>query len=274
MTGQPQAAGPSGRLLLREAWDDLRTVLVNRDLWLFTGWMDIHVRYRRSILGPWWLTLSMAVTLGFMAAVYSIILKVDSPRYVPYLAIGLPLWTFISTALNESAGLFTTAKTAIHTAKLPLSMYPLKAIWRNLIILAHNFIIVIAVWIWWGIWPGWNLLPFAAGMGLLILTGIAWLFILGVAGARFRDIEPMVGSLMTPMFLLTPIIWYPSQLRGYGALLNWNPFYHYLEIVRQPLLAGAATPLNWGFSIVFTLGSAALAAVVFIRYHRSIPVWV
>jgi ABC-2 type transport system permease protein/lipopolysaccharide transport system permease protein len=236
--------------------------------------MDIHVRYRRSILGPLWLTLSMAVTLGFMAAVYSIILKVDSTRYVPYLAIGLPVWTFISTVLNESAGLFTTSKTAIHTAKLPLSMYPLKAIWRNLIILAHNFIIVVAVWIWWGIWPGWNLLLFAAGLGLITLTGTAWLFILGVAGARFRDIEPMVGSLMTPMFLLTPIIWYPSQLRGYGALLNWNPFYHYLEIVRQPLLAASVDPFNWWFTVFFTLTSVVLAAFVFIRYHRSIPVWV
>ena len=134
------------------------------ELWSTTAWYDIRQRYRRSVLGPFWLTLSMGILVGTMGILYAHLFGQSVADYVPYLALGLIAWTFIATFITEGSNVFITYSGLISQAKAPLSTHVFRVVWRNLIIFAHNIWIYVAVAIIFGIWPG--------ATGLLVIPGL------------------------------------------------------------------------------------------------------
>ena len=166
------------------------------------------------------------------------IFKAPTEEYLPFLAVGLILWGFISTALTEGCTNFIQADAIIKQLPIPLIVHVLRPIWRNVIILAHNFAIFpivlfvmdrpVTETIWLAL-PGF----------LLLLLNLTWLSTaLGVVCARYRDIPQIIASLMQVVFYLTPIMWLPNLLpeRAGMYMLTFNPFFHLIEIVRAPLL--------------------------------------
>ena len=90
------------RLALRDVVDG--TILW--PLWVTLGWNDIRQRYRRSLLGPFWLTASMAIMVVSLGVIYARIFKTDINDFLPFLCVGLLVWGFISSTLNEAGTLF------------------------------------------------------------------------------------------------------------------------------------------------------------------------
>ena len=54
---------------------DLIKTLRRSELWLLLGWLEIKQRYTRSVLGPLWITISMAVMVGSIGVVYGSLFK-------------------------------------------------------------------------------------------------------------------------------------------------------------------------------------------------------
>ena len=54
---------------------DILTGMCSLRIWGTLGWHDIKQRYRRSVLGPFWFTLSTAIMVGVLGALYSSILN-------------------------------------------------------------------------------------------------------------------------------------------------------------------------------------------------------
>src|SRR5882724_5093247 len=92
-------------------------------LWGRLGWNDIVQRYRRSLLGPLWLTASMAIMVVALGLVYAQIFKIALHDFIPFLCVGLLIWGFISTVLTESGTLFTGSESYIKQIRLPYSVY-------------------------------------------------------------------------------------------------------------------------------------------------------
>lgn len=207
------------------------------DVWLILAWQDIRLRYRRSTLGPFWITLSMGVTIFGMAFLYSYLFKVSTRAYFPYLASGMIIWNLFSTLIIDGTQVFLESANYLKQIKLPFTVFVLRVIVRNFIIFFHNLVIMIPVMFFFHIPPTWALFFIIPAFLLIFLAAFSYIFILSILGTRFRDVTQIVTSMVQIVFFATPIMWSASLLNGkHLYLVKFNPFYYFLELLRSPLL--------------------------------------
>ena len=245
-----------------------------RYLWGLLGWQDIRRRYRRSMLGPFWLTISMGVLVAALGTLYGTLLKVEIAEYVPFLALGFIVWTLISGLITDGCTAFISAESIIKQTNLPLSVHVYRIVWRNFLIFCHNAAIFVVVAALFAIWPGWTGLLALPGLVLLCLNGIWVGLLLGIISARFRDVPPIVASVVRILFFVTPIIWMPELMPGRALVLDFNPLYHFVELVRAPLLGQVPGFVSWLAVSGITLGGWLVAFVLLRRYRWRIAYWV
>lgn len=235
--------------------------------------MDIQRRYRRSTLGPLWLTLSMGITVGALGFVWGTLFDREASEFIPFLAIGLILWGFIASMLSEACTVFINAEGIVKEIRLPFITYVLRLITSNAIIMGHNAVIIIVVF--WLFGRSLDMVALAAIPGVILLAiNSIWVGLLfGILNTRYRDIQPVVTSLLTPIFLVTPIIWQPSILPERALFLDANPFFAVIEVIRGPLLGHMPHPLTWTMAILVPLIGACLAFTLFVRYRWRIAYW-
>jgi homopolymeric O-antigen transport system permease protein len=259
----------------KRALTDLAEGLSSWQLWASLGWDDIRQRYARSVLGPFWLTLSMAILVFSLGFMYGNLFGTPVPEYLPYIGTGFIIWGFISTCINEGCGTFYLAAPTIKQLPGPLSIYAFRVVWRILIVFMHNITIYLAILVYFWIWPGLgNLILAALGLIILCLNGVWVSLFLGILSARFRDIPPIVASLVQVAFFLTPILWRADQLPGRAAIVAYNPLLYYVEIVRQPLLGNVPPLSNWAIVLSLTVLGCLLSLAAFTRYRRRLAYWV
>jgi homopolymeric O-antigen transport system permease protein len=243
-------------------------------LWVRLGWNDILQRYRRSMLGPFWLTASTAVMVIALGGLYSQLFNTPIQDFLPYLCVGLLLWNLMSSFLIEGGALFTGAESYIKQVRLPYSVYVYRSSWSKLVIFAHNFIIYFGVLLYFRIWPGAVALLAIPGLLLILINGAAVTLCIGMVSARFRDVPQLINSLVQIIFFVTPIMWRPELLHGRTYIADLNPFYHMLEIVRAPLLGGLPSAKNYLAVLLITAINLAVVGAFFARFRSRISYWV
>jgi lipopolysaccharide transport system permease protein len=264
-----------GRSQLQMAWRDVIDGCSLWPLWGKLGWNDILQRYRRSLLGPLWLTASMAILVIALGVVYGRIFQISLTDFMPFLCVGLLMWGYISTILTEAGTLFTGAESYIKQIRLPYSVYVYRFIWSKIIILSHNFVIYFAILIYFRIWPGSAAFYAIPGFILLTINGVLVGMSLGMASARFRDIPQIVASVVQILFFITPIMWKPELLQDKGSqLVALNPFFHFVEVVRAPLLGQIPSIENYVVVGSVTILNLLVAGAFFARYRARISYWV
>jgi lipopolysaccharide transport system permease protein len=239
------------------------------------GWQDVRQRYRRSALGPFWLTITMGVMIATIGLVFGQIFNSPMAEFLPFLAAGMIFWSFISSVITEGCASFIAAEGIIKQLPIPLFVHILRMIWRNLLILAHNIVIIPLVFVAVGKPVGWAAFISIPGL-ILVVFNLTWIaLILGVLCARYRDLPQIVGSVLQILFYLTPIMWMPSLLpqRAGLYLLDLNPFNHLLEILRSPLLGQLPTIMNWEVSLGIAFIGWGMAIALYGRYKRRIAYW-
>src|SRR5215213_1303597 len=87
----------------RKAADDLIGGWKQRQLWGHLAWQDIRQRYRRSVLGPIWITISMAVTAVALGVLYVGLVQDDLSLQLPYILVGFRVWAFIAGCISEGS---------------------------------------------------------------------------------------------------------------------------------------------------------------------------
>lgn len=268
------ARAPHGNSPLKAAIEDLTGGIRHWQLWFTLGWHDIRQRYRRSVVGPFWLTISMAAMVAGLAYLYVGFFGLPLDQYLPFVATGMIVFNMISSVITEGSLVFISSSRTILQTKVPLSIYVYQMLWRNLLIFAHNMCIYVILLPFLEFHLGWTTLLAIPGL-LLVLIVAFWVgVIIGTLSARFRDVPPIVASIMQVAFFLTPIFWTTTALKGREIFLHWNPFYYLLEIVRMPLLGQAPPALMWIAVIGMILVSGTIAVVFFARYRARIAYWV
>lgn len=256
------------------ALQDLKSGIGSIYIWPMLGWQEIRQRYRRSMLGPFWLTISTGILIGAMGPLYGRLFGQDISGYFPYLAISLVAWQLIATSVNDLCLAFIAAEGFIKQIKLPLTIHVLRVVWKNLIIFAHNLVIVVLVLLLFPPPLSWHLLLFPVAL-LFIVANALWVgILLGLMCARFRDIPQIISSLMQVAMFLTPVMWKADMLGRNIFAAKLNPLFHFLEIVRQPLLGGAIPTLSWFVVIAITCGGYLVMLAVFARFRARIAYWV
>lgn len=252
--------------------DLIRGIQATR-VWGTLGWHDIRQRYRRSILGPFWFTLSTAIMVAVLGTLYSTLLHQDAKQYVPFLAIGLVVWQFLSTCATEGCNVFIGAGYLIKQIRLPLTVHVCRQVWRNFVIFLHSLPVVIIALIIFGQWPNEYIFVLPFGLILLLLNAIWVTVVLGILCARYRDILPIVSNFIQIAFFFTPVMWPADILKQRAWVAEYNPLYHLIEIVRAPVL-GVPTQMNsWIWSIGMAVFGFALAQWMMFRFRNRVAYW-
>lgn len=260
---------------LKLALDDVRQGFARHDLWLLLGWHDIRQKFRRSLLGPFWLTISTAIMLVALGFVYATLFKMDLNVYFPFLAAGIVTWTMLSSLVIEGCQTFIGSESMIKQIRLPFTVHAFRVVWRNILVFMHNIVIVVVVVLIFARWPSaLSMLCLFGGLVLILLNGVWICLLLGLVCTRFRDMPPMVGSLIQLVFFVTPIIWHPSLLAGRQRIVNFNPFYHFIELLRAPMLDSIPTAATWMAVLGITAGGWLVTVLVYWRYRRRIAYWI
>ena len=244
------------------------------ELWIRFAVHDIRQRFRRSVLGPFWLTLSMGIMVAAIGVVFSSLFHQDAAKTLPYIATGLIFWGLLTSCINDGTMVFISAESDIRNLPMPLSVHFYRMMARNVMIWGFNMAIYLVMVVWFELMPGWNALLFIPGF-ILFLVNAAWMsLVAGVLSTRYRDIPQVIANVIQVFFFLTPIFWSPETLPSRPAFVVLNPFYHLIEIVRAPLLGEVVSPISWSLCIGMAAAGLGFTAWLYRRSHARIAYWV
>ncbi len=255
--------------------NDLYRGLRRWRLWSAFAWEELTATYRRSIFGVLWVSLSFGIFIAVKILIFGpLVGRFDTTYYAAYLAIGFFAWQFMVQIVSGAPNTFLSAENWIRNDPLPLSVFAYRGVLRSLFDLVLTGLVLLAVLVYLGTPVGWmSLLAFPAL--LLFLLNAIWIkLLLGVICTRFRDIGHLVQTTMRVMFFLTPILWLPEQMpERLMQYLWWNPFAHFIWILRTPVLENLPATDSWIFALTVTGLGWIVTLVVFGLFRRRVVFW-
>lgn len=259
---------------LKNALIDVSCAFKNWRIWTLLAWQDIRLRYRRSTLGPLWITLSMGITIYTMGLLYGTLFKMNLKDYYPFLASGMLVWALISTCLTEGTNIFIESENFLKQMKQPYLTFILRVITRNFIIFFHNVLIMFPIILFFQVKISLSTFLVIPGLILVWLNAIIFGTILAIFGTRYRDLTQLVNSLMQVIFFITPIMWSPSVLpERYHYVTNFNPFTQFIELIRNPMLGMTPSYYAYFITLSITLVGLCFASILFAKYRARIVYW-
>lgn len=252
-----------------DIWSGMRSAHV----WLALGWHDTRQRYRRSVLGPFWFTLSTLLMVGVLGVLYSTLLGQKISVYLPYLGTGLVTWGYISSVVNEGCATFIGSAYMIKQIRMPLTVYVCRVVWRNIVIFLHSLPVIVLVLFWFAHYPKPEFLLVFPAIFILMLQGVWVGIVFGLLCARYRDVVPIVTNLLQVAFFFTPVMWSPDLLKERAWVAHYNPLYHLIQIVRDPVLGNPVEWQSWAWSIGLLLFGFSMAQYLMSRYRDRVPYW-
>lgn len=257
--------------MIKDIWKSIRSP----SYWAYSTWMKFALKYRKTSLGPLWVLVSPAMFVAFLGYMYSKVNTVSLEVFVPHLSIGYITWLLISTLVNQGATLFVSRRQELLQGRVVVTDIVFASVFLSFLQYFQQALIFIAVIFYFQAWSGVYSFMSLVGLLLLLINGLWVTVFFGILGARYRDLAEVVTAVMRLAFFITPIIWIPKDGQGgvLGAFLIFNPFYHYLELVRAPLLGNPIAPLSWIVVGVITLIGMTLSTLLYNRTARFLPIW-
>lgn len=259
------------------AWQDFRDAMGLVQLIWALALSDIKLRYRGSAIGPFWLTISTAVQIGAMAFLYADLFHTDIHIYLPFLTVSLIIWGYLNAVVGDGCACFIGAESLIKGTRMPFVVHAARNVIRNVIILGHNLIVLVVVFLIMGVGQSFHSLLALPGFLLWLIDGLAISLALGAVCSRFRDIPQIVSAVMQIAFFLTPIMWMGDSLRGHKMtflVIQLNPFLYLLEIIRNPLLGIPLTMTEIWRALLVSAVIVVGSLFVFVRTRGRIAFWV
>lgn len=243
---------------------------------LYLGVQDVRFMYRRSVLGQFWITLSMAITFLAIGSVFGLIFDAPVLEYLPFLGCGLVFFAFLSSILNDGSQAFIAAQPFINQLALPPVTFFLRSVWKSFFVFLHNCVALVVLLFIFP--PGISFATLLVIPGLVLAgAGMAGLGLaLAMLATRFRDIPQIIAAAVQVFFYLTPIVWLPSAIpeKARDLIVTWNPFYHFLQVTRQPLLNEYPTAQEWLVACALAIGLIGLGAASYAWKRRQLAFWV
>ena len=251
---------------------DLRDGLLGWPQWFTLGNFEVRLRFRRTLLGPFWNTLSFGLLIAAIGFVYGRVLGEGARSYLPYLALGLLVWSFIASTLQEACLALTDAASVLKQVYLPRSVFIYRTLWRNLLVLCFNGVAVAVVLAVFGSVSPLGALTAFAGLGLVTIN-LAWIvLLLALVSTRLRLVSRLVQTVLPIAMLATPVIWRPSSA-GLLTLAQWNPAFWAIELIRSPLLGVPIRLPVYTIGIAVAAAGCAAALAVFSLARPHVTYW-
>lgn len=240
---------------IKSALQDIAVGIKNYQFWIIFGNNDIKSKYRRTKLGQWWITLSVAIFIFVVGGIFGSTFYSDYEFYLVYLSIGYISWLFMQECVNVGSSILTQAKPFLLQKNWPKSIFILRLIYRETLILLHHILLLPIIFIWQGFWPGINnIIVSLCGLIFTIFTAFWVTLFFSIIGIRYRDFPKLIQSLMRIVFFTTPIIWIDRNIGKLGEIVVvYNPFVYFLKIIRDPLLGHGFPSDAWILAIIISI---------------------
>jgi homopolymeric O-antigen transport system permease protein len=268
---------PSTRLEWSLLLHDLYRSTKAYGFWLYSAWLEILLNYRSTVLGPLWIVVGTGVFVITVGTLYNrVILAGGSNIYLAHLAIGMTLWFLIIQSIVKSTTLFLDNRAVLLDGAITYTDLLLKLLTTNLILFAHNAVIIVLVFLWLRLVPGFQALIVVLTMPL-VLANILWMcVVVSILGTRYADLDELLHSSLRLVFFITPILWIPHRgIRGpyVDAMLYLNPFYYFIEVVREPLLYGTIPWFEISVLVIALPIGWLIASYLYARTRESVALW-
>lgn len=264
------------RSLAETAGGDLLRGFQRRELWGRLGWLDVKRRYRRTTIGPFWNSITLAIYVLAVGTVGAAVWHQNIHDYLPFLVSGMIAWTLVSSIINESCGLFVAGQSLFRNIRFDYSVLAYALVWRNFLVLLHNFAVyLVIVLVLKPSFLSFTALLALPGLALVIFNGVWLSLLLGMLCLRFRDVPQLVASIMQISMLITPLFWPADTLVGTKrfVFVDLNPLYHVLDVVRAPLVGRVPDATSYGVMIVMTIAGWWVTYAMFKRFRKRIAYW-
>ena len=261
---------------------DLAASIRSPSRWLFSTWFLFLIRYRRTSIGPLWIVATPIMFIGFLGALFVGLSNLSTSVFIPHMTIGFICWTLLGGFLGRSSSLYSRNKAMMMQGETRHTDVILLDISELVVHFLHQAILILAVCLFYKTIKGPYALFSLLGLLVVILNGFWFTIVVSIIGARFNDVSQLMGSVTSILFLATPIIWMPTTEPGgvvgsrgniLEVYMNFNPFYHFLEIIRAPLMNNPVAPLTLIVIGTITVLGFALAAFVYSRYRHMVVLW-
>jgi len=260
---------------LPAAFEDVVAGFRRHRSWRYLAVEHVKNSYRRTVIGPWWLTaqsLLYVVGLGF---VFSRINGRPLKEFLPYVAVGYLTFMLLSGLIRGGSQVFIAQAGALKSTRQPLSALVLRTVAIEAIQFGHNVLIVGVLLAARLIEPSWWLAAAPPAFLVILINGFAVGLWLGPTVARFRDVGPAVDSVLQVLVFLTPIFYPSSIFRGSEHwIVAWNPFGYFIDLFRACVLGGRPGLTTVVGAAAFTLANVVVAGIVFTRTRSRLPYWV
>lgn len=242
-------------------------------IWVRLGLQDVRHKFRRSTVGPAWIFLNLGVLIAAIGIIYGRLLGQSLNEFIPYLTAGLIIWGYLTTSITEGAHAFVNAEGYIKQINLPIYVYLFRCAVNVGLTTIISFAVFVIVGLAYRIPIGLGSLWAVPGSLMLMAISLAMICILAHLHARFRDIAPMAGVGMQMAMYVTPVMFPADMLRrrGMAWVVDFNPLFHMVEIVRHPLVAAQpAARASYVAAALVLAVLTAMAAVIIAFYRRRI----
>lgn len=245
-------------------------------LWRALAWEDLRQRYRRSTLGLTWILLSFML----MLAVFVLIFGRSSPsmtqlEYTLYLSSGLAVWNYMSGVVNKGVSVFGGNGGWIRSTPAPFTILVFRIVYANLLETGLTLLVIVPIVYFVGIPDLTGFLTMGAAVLLYIAASVPMGLLMGCIGARSADFQQLVPALMRIGFFATPVFWdYETRTGTRLMMAHYNPFTHFLELFRAPLMGKAPSGVDWMVAVGSTIVLWIVALIVFKMFRSRLAAWV
>jgi len=261
------------RLTWERCRADIAPFITRHVTWRALAAGDIRSKYRRTLLGPWWITVTNAITALIMGLVAGRFLGADMKTYLPHFMVSMTMWNFIASALGESCYTMINAGGMIKAVDMPILIHIMRMVQRNLIIFLHNIAIIPFIWLIYPWSIGFVMLLSLVGVLLVYIFVVSTSMIISMICVRYRDVPPVVAALLQLLFFVSPIIWDPAKVKGGAIIVALNPIAQLLALTRDPIMGIVPSLTSWAgaFGSVAVLTAAMI--YIYTRYRTRVVYW-
>jgi ABC-type polysaccharide/polyol phosphate export permease len=255
---------------------DMRRALSMQALVWHRSVSEVKARYKRTLIGPFWTSLSMAIFVVSFGLIGSRLWGNEVAHYMPFFCAGYLTWILISTIIGESKAIFTQNREILLSTPVPMHVFVFELVIRNYVVFLHHLVVYVLVLAFFSYNPGWGVLLMIPGAMIIFVASVAFSMIWGIACTRYQDLGQLSQSILQIIFFVTPIMWPIDRLTGTAAqwLVDYNPMYHFVEMMRAPMLGKVPSTYSYIFTLTCCVVLILFAMHLFRRFRHRIVFWI
>ncbi|WFU77526.1 glycosyltransferase [Bradyrhizobium sp. CIAT3101] len=237
------------------------------------AWSDMRHRYVRSLLGPFWMSLQMAIVVAVLGSVIGQMSNADMLARLPMLALSMTAWTFLNSVVLDSTTALQNSASLIRDRALPPVIFLLQCTFRQGLFALHNACVPLLLWLLLTPHDLSGALAALPGLSLFVICTFGLSLVLGALATRYRDLKPIIESTLMLAFLASPVIWSSDIINHRSTVMRLNPLTHLFAVWREPLVGGHVDAT----SIIYVLVALALllsASVLTLVHLRKAAFWI